>query len=133
MGSLPVLRFCSARYLKWGPAVWVCSYEILIKHGLKRKTAKVPAYLKCVDKVKSKDPVVGATLMQPEVSFAMQGLRESDGVNETDKKKPGKGRPYKVYSLNAPIGHIIEKLEEKQKIEARETMKNIERLNALSA
>jgi len=93
----------------------------------------VLAYLKCVDKVKSKDLEVGANLRQPEVSFAMQELRESDWVNETDEKKPEKGHPYKVYSLNIPIGHIIEKLEEKQKIEARETMKNIERLKALSA
>ena len=107
--------------------------DILIKQGLKRNTAKVLAYLKSVDKVTSKDLEVGADLRQPEVSIAMRELRESDWVNETDEKKPGKGRPYKVYSLNVPIGHIISKLEERKKIEAQEAMRNIERLKALSA
>ncbi|MEA2000255.1 MAG: ArsR family transcriptional regulator [Euryarchaeota archaeon] len=107
--------------------------EILIKQGLKRKTAKVLAYLKCVDKVKSKDLEVGADLRQSDVSFAMRELRASRWVDESDEKKHGKGRPYKVYSLKVPISKIIGILEEEKKKEAQETMKNIERLKALSA
>ena len=107
--------------------------EILIKQGLKRKTAKVLAYLKCADKVKSKDLEVGSDLRQPEVSSAMQELRASKWIDESDEKKPGKGRPYKVYSLKVPISKIIGSLEEEKKKEAQETMKNIERLKALSA
>ena len=107
--------------------------DILIKQGLKRNTAKVIAYLKGVDTATSKDLEVGSDLRQPEVSIAMRELRTNDWVAETDEKKPGKGRPYKVYSLKVPIGEIITKLEEKKKIEAEESMKNIERLKVLSA
>ena len=107
--------------------------EILIKQGLKRKTAKVLAYLKCVDKAKSKDLEVGSDLRQSDVSFAMRELRASKWIDESDEKKPGKGRPYKVYSLKVPISKIIGSLEEEKKIESQETMKNIERLKALSA
>ncbi|MEA1944806.1 MAG: ArsR family transcriptional regulator [Euryarchaeota archaeon] len=107
--------------------------DILIKQGLKRNTAKVLAYLKGADKVTSKDLEVGADLRQPEVSIAMRELRASNWVLEFDEKKPGKGRPYKVYSLNVPISEIIADLEEKKKKEAQEALKNIERLKALSA
>ncbi|MCD6146045.1 MAG: ArsR family transcriptional regulator [Methanosarcinales archaeon] len=107
--------------------------DILIKQGLKRNTAKVLAYLKGTDKVTSKDLEVGADLRQPEVSIAMRELRARNWVLEFDEKKPGKGRPYKVYSLNVPIGEIITNLEEQKKKEAEEALKNIERLKALSA
>ncbi|MEA3324468.1 MAG: ArsR family transcriptional regulator [Euryarchaeota archaeon] len=107
--------------------------DILIKQGLKRNTAKVLAYLKGVDAATSKDLEVGSDLRQPEVSIAMRELRAHGWVVETDEKKPGKGRPYKVYSLNIPIGEIILKLSAKKKIEMEEAMKNIERLKALSA
>ncbi|PXF58185.1 MAG: ArsR family transcriptional regulator [Candidatus Methanogaster sp.] len=107
--------------------------DILIKQGLKRNTAKVLAYLKGVDAATSKDLEVGSDLRQPEVSIAMRELRAHDWVVETDEKKPGKGRPYKVYSLNIPIGEIILKLSAKKKMEMEEAMKNIERLKALSA
>ena len=107
--------------------------DILIKQGLKRNTAKVIAYLKGVDTATSKDLEVGSDLRQPEVSIAMRELRANGWVAETDEKKPGKGRPYKVYSLKVPIGKIITKLEEKKKIEAEESMKNIERLKVFSA
>ena len=107
--------------------------DILIKQGLTRNTAKVLAYLKGVDTATSKDLEVGSDLRQPEVSIAMRELRADDWVDESDEKKPGKGRPYKVYSLNIPIGEIIMKLEAKKKIEVEESMKSIERLKALSA
>ncbi|HDN66117.1 MAG TPA: ArsR family transcriptional regulator [Methanosarcinales archaeon] len=107
--------------------------DILIKQGLKRNTAKVLAYLKGVDTATSKDLEVGSDLRQPEVSIAMRELRAHSWVAETDEKKPGKGRPYKVYSLNIPIGDIILKLSAKKKIEMEEALKNIERLKALSA
>ena len=89
--------------------------DILIKQGLKRNTAKVLAYLKGVDTATSKDLEVGSDLRQPEVSIAMRELRADKWVAETDEKKPGKGRPYKVYSLKVPISEIIVKLEEKKK------------------
>ncbi len=31
---------------------------------------------------------------------ARRQLKEHDWINERDKKKPGKGRPYKIYSLS---------------------------------
>ncbi|HDJ38689.1 MAG TPA: ArsR family transcriptional regulator [Methanosarcinales archaeon] len=107
--------------------------DILIKQGLKRNTAKVLAYLKGIKEATSKDLEVGSDLRQPEVSIAMRELRASHWVTESDEKKPGKGRPYKVYSLKVPIVEIIAHLEARKKKEAQETMKSIERLKALSA
>lgn len=107
--------------------------DILVKQGLKRNTAKVLTYLKGVDKITSKDLEMGADLRQPEVSIAMRELRVSDWVTESNEKKPGKGRPYKIYSLNVPISEIISSLENKKKIEAQEALESIERLKALSA
>ncbi|MEA1999299.1 MAG: ArsR family transcriptional regulator, partial [Euryarchaeota archaeon] len=107
--------------------------DILIKMGLTRRTAKVLAYLKCVDKVRSNDIEVGADLRQPDVSSAMQELRENRWIDESDEKKHENGRSHKVYSLKVPINKIIGSLEEEKKKEAQELLKNIERLKALSA
>jgi predicted transcriptional regulator len=70
-------------------------------------------------------------LRQPEVSIAMRDLNERDWINEREEKKPGKGRPYKVYSLKVGFDEIIDQLEKQRRKAVDEMQKNIKRLKEL--
>jgi predicted transcriptional regulator len=106
--------------------------ETLINLGLKRNVAKVLTYLKNVDEVTSRDLEMGSDLRQPEVSIAMRELKDLEWVSEREEKKPGKGRPFKIYKLKASVSTIIEHLEEEKTRETQEVMKNINRLKQLT-
>ncbi len=73
----------------------------------------------------------GATLCQPEVSIAMKQLKERDWVNEREEKKPGKGRPNKIYSLKVGFSDIIGQLEKQQRKAVDEALAKIEHLKEL--
>ena len=49
------------------------------------------------------------------VSIAMKQLDPLDWIDENEEKKPGKGRPNKVYSLKVRFKDIIAHLEKQQK------------------
>jgi len=70
-------------------------------------------------------------LRQPEVSIAMKQLKERDWINESEEKKPGKGRPYKIYSLKVGFNDIIAQLEKQQKKAVGEEQAMIKRLKEL--
>ncbi len=70
----------------------------------------------------------GTELRQPEVSIAMRDLNERGWISEREEKKPGKGRPYKVYSLKVGFNKIIAELEKQQRKAADEARSRIERL-----
>ncbi|MBE0521237.1 MAG: ArsR family transcriptional regulator [Candidatus Methanoperedenaceae archaeon] len=106
--------------------------DTLIQLGLKRNVAKVLTYLKNIKEVTSRDLEMGSDLRQPEVSIAMRELEELEWISEREEKKPGKGRPYKIYQLNTNIDTIIDYLENKMKKESQEKMENIKRLKQLS-
>ena len=106
--------------------------DTLIQLGLKRNVAKVLTYLKNVKEVTSRDLEMGSDLRQPEVSIAMRELEELDWITEREEKKPGKGRPYKIYQLKISIDSIIDYLENETKKESQVKMDNIKRLKNLS-
>ena len=106
--------------------------DTLIQLGLKRNVAKVLTYLKNVKEVTSRDLEMGSDLRQPEVSIAMRELEELDWITEREEKKPGKGRPYKIYQLKTSIDSIIDYLENETKKETQVKMDNIKRLKNLS-
>ncbi len=56
-----------------------------------------------------------ARLRQPEVSIVMRQLKERDCMNEREEKKPGKGRPFKIYALKVGSNEIIAQLEKQQR------------------
>ena len=56
-----------------------------------------------MDTATSIDLERGTGLRQPEVSIAMRQLKPLDWIDENEEKKPGKGRPNKVYSLKCDI------------------------------
>lgn len=106
--------------------------DTLIELGLKRNVAKVLTYLKNVKEVTSRDLEMGSDLRQPEVSIAMRELEELGWIGEREEKKPGKGRPYKIYQLKTSIEAIIEYMENQKKKESVAMMASIKRLKELS-
>jgi len=106
--------------------------DTLIELGLKRNVAKVLTYLKNVKDVTSRDLEMGSDLRQPEVSIAMRELEELGWIGEREEKKPGKGRPYKIYKLETDIDSIIEHLEAQKKKESQAMMASIKRLKELT-
>jgi predicted transcriptional regulator len=105
--------------------------EILISSGLSRPVARTLAYLQKVDTATSVDLERGTGLRQPEVSIAMRQLNPFDWIEENEEKKPGKGRPNKVYSLKVRFKDIIAHLEKEQKKTIDDGMASIKRLKEL--
>ena len=102
--------------------------DALIAIGMSRNVARTLSYLQNVDKATSVELEKGARLHQPEVSIAMKQLKERNWVNEWEEKKPGKGRPFRIYSLKVGFNEIIAHLEKQQKKALDETQSKIERL-----
>ena len=105
--------------------------EILISSGLSRPVARTLAYLQKVDTATSIDLERGTGLRQPEVSIAMRQLNPFDWIEENEEKKPGKGRPNKLYSLKVGFKDIIAHLEKQQKKAIDDGMASIKRLKEL--
>ncbi len=107
--------------------------DALISLGMSRNVARILSYLQSKNEVTSVELEREAGLRQPEVSLAMKELEKRDWINEREEKKPGKGRPYKVYSLKVGFNKIISELEKQQKKAVDEMQKMIERLKELGS
>ncbi len=105
--------------------------DALISLGLGRNAALTLAYMRNTNSTTSTDLERSARLRQPEVSIAMRQLKERDWVNEREEKKPGKGRPYKIYTFKVGFNDIIAHLERQQRKAVEETQAKIERLKKL--
>jgi len=88
--------------------------DALIAVGMSRNIARTLSYLQNVNEATSVELERVVRLHQPEVSIAMKQLKERDWINEREKKKTGKGRPYKIYSLKVSFNDIISELEKQQ-------------------
>ena len=105
--------------------------DALISLGMSRPVARTLSYLKNADGATASGIEKGTGLHQPEVSLAMKELKECNWINEREGKKPGKGRPYKVYSLKIGFDEIVTQLEKRQKKAVDESQAKIERLKEL--
>ncbi len=105
--------------------------DALISLGISRNVARILSYLQNKNEVTSVELEREAGLRQPEVSTAVRDLEERDWLNEREEKKPGKGRPYKVYSLKVGFNKIISELEKQQKKAIDEMQASIKRLKEL--
>ncbi|MFU8768002.1 MAG: transcriptional regulator protein [Candidatus Methanoperedens sp.] len=106
--------------------------EILISSGMSRPAARTLAYLKKVDTATSVELERGTGLRQPEVSMTMRQLNPFDWIEEDEEKKPGKGRPNKVYSLKVGFKDIIAHIEKQQKKAIDDATASIKRLKELT-
>jgi predicted transcriptional regulator len=106
--------------------------DALISLGMSRNTALTLAYMQNANSATSIELERSARLRQPEVSMVMRQLKERDWVNEREaKKKTGKGRPNKIYSLKVGFNDIIGQLEKQQKKAVDEMQEKIKRLKDL--
>ncbi len=106
--------------------------DALISLGMSRNAAMTLAYLQNTNAATSLDLERTARLRQPEVSIAMKQLKRREWIDEREEKKPGKGRPYKIYSLKVRFNDIITQLEQQQKETVYAGQKKIERLKELT-
>jgi predicted transcriptional regulator len=102
--------------------------DTLISLGMSRPIARVLSYLKNGNEVTTVELERATELHQPEVSIAAKDLKERGWLNEREEKKPGKGRPHKVYSLKVGFNKIIAELERQQRKAVDEARMRIERL-----
>ena len=101
--------------------------------GMKRTVACVITFLKDQNERSSKDIEMATGLSQPEVSIAMQTLRERNWLTEHEIKSSGKGRPLRIYALRATIDEIINYCETEKSREAARFSEAIQRLKDLSS
>ncbi len=106
--------------------------DYFISLGMSRPVARTIAYLLHVDEATSSELEKGTGLRQPEISIAAKQLKEWDWIKEREKKKPGKGRPYKVFSLKIGFNKVIGKLEKQHENVAYEIESKIERLKDIT-
>jgi predicted transcriptional regulator len=105
--------------------------DILISLGMSRNMAMSLTYLQNKNSATSIDLERVVRLRQPEVSITMRQLKEREWIDEREEKMPGKGRPYKVYSLKVGFKDIVSQLEKQQKKVVDEAKANVERLKEL--
>lgn len=105
--------------------------EALISLGMSRNASMTLAYMQNTNSATSIELERLARLRQPEVSVTMKQLKERDWINEREEKKPGKGRPFKIYSLKVGFKDIIAQLEKQQRRAIDETQTRVERLKEL--
>ena len=103
----------------------------LISLGMTRTVAMTIAYMQNTNSATSIELEQSARLRQPEVSIATKELKERDWITEREEKKPGKGRPYKIYTLKGGFNKIIAHLETEQKKVAVAAQEKIELLKKL--
>ncbi len=105
--------------------------DALISLGVGRMAAMALAYLQDTNSATSPDFERAAGLRQPEVSLAMKQLMERGWITEKEEKKPGKGRPFKIYSLKIGFDEIVTQLEGENKRAIEETKGKFERLKEI--
>ena len=99
---------------------------------MSKNVATTMAYLMNVDEASSQEIEISTGLRQPEVSLAMRLMRNHSWVSIRSEKKPGKGRPMKIYSLAAPVDEIISYYEDKIYKESQATISAIKKLKVMS-
>ncbi len=106
--------------------------ETLRKLGMSRNVATMMAYLINVNEASSQEIEISTGLRQPEVSLAMRLMRNQSWVSVRSEKKPGKGRPLKIYSLVTPVDNILSYYEDKIYKESQATILAIKKLKVMS-
>ncbi len=100
--------------------------------GMPRSVATAITYLMNVDETSSQEIEMSTGLRQPEVSLAIRFMSKQSWISVRSEKKPGKGRPMKVYSLMVQIDEIISYYEDKVYKESQATISAIKKLKVMS-
>jgi predicted transcriptional regulator len=101
--------------------------------GVNRNVALVITFLKDQNERTFMDIEIATDLKNQKVSNAMHPLREKGWLNEHYIKSNRKGRPLKIYALQATIDEIINYYEAEKCRESARKMESIQRLKKLSS
>jgi len=104
----------------------------LIKAGLQKNVALTLVVVASSDEAKSREIETITKLRQPEVSVAINELKDRDWVTKRDIKKEGKGRPVHSYYLDKPMNEIIDEIMEKERERIEEIEDNLQQIRKLS-
>jgi predicted transcriptional regulator len=107
--------------------------EALEAVGVRRNVATIIVYLKDIEEATSRDIEKGSGLRQPEVSIAMNRLRENGWIAERETKRQGKGRPMNIFRLTTSIDDIIGHYEQVKRRDSARAIEIIQRLKQISA
>ena len=88
--------------------------QLFAELGMPKNLAKTLMYISQVEECRSADIEKSANLRQPEVSVAMQGLRNRGWAEKRDMKKKGKGRPIHIYKATMPLSQVMEEIEQEK-------------------
>ena len=103
--------------------------QLFAELGLPKNLAKTLTYISQVDECRSADVEQGANLRQPEVSVAMQELRNRGWAEvQSYKKKKGKGRPIHIYKAAIPLSKVMVEIEQQKTKEIEDVKSNMSEL-----
>ena len=97
--------------------------RLFIGLGMAKNVAKTLMYISQFDECKCADVEHGTDLRQPEVSIAMQEIRQRGWVEKRNLKQKGKGRPVHIYKPTTQLSEIWKTFEQ-EKLKEIETIKN---------
>lgn len=106
--------------------------RLLTGLGLSRPVARALLALARVDEATSADLEELTGLRQPEVSIAMQQLRERAWAAKRDERREGKGRPTHCYRLVVRLEDVLDTLEREKRTEAERNERALHRLRELA-
>lgn len=106
--------------------------KLLEDLGVETNVAKTLASLTAGSELRSKEIQRVTELSQPEVSMAINELKEDEFVSERIIEREKRGRPMMAYSLNKSLEEIIKKIENKWRMEKQKEKRKIEKAKKLS-
>jgi len=105
--------------------------EHLVETGLSKNTAICLVFIANREETKSREIENETRLRQPEVSIAMQDLRENGWVEKRNIKKGGKGRPVHGYTLAQSVEEILAEIEDEEEEKIKEIRNNLDQIKDL--
>ncbi len=106
--------------------------ECLRKTGLTKNEAMSLVIIASSGSAKRRMIEDKAEIRQPEVSIAVNSLREMGWVEKEDEKLEGKGRPVHVYMLASDISELLKEIEKQEKEKIQDIKDNLERIKKLA-
>ena len=106
--------------------------RLLTSMDISRNVARTLVCLAAMEESTSQQIERSTALRQPEVSIAIQELRDRGWVAKRDIKQERKGRPVHSYRLDMPLDRIVAAIEAKEKERIKKMEGALGRLKALT-
>jgi len=106
--------------------------RLLTSMEMSRNVARTLVFLAAMEESTSQQIERTTGLRQPEVSIAIQELRDRGWASKRDIKRERKGRPVHSYRLDMPLDHIVAAIEAKEKERIKKMEGALARLKALT-